>query len=206
MASNPHKDHHCQNVRMRMTTVSLPLLSGGQVKSEVFMPYYLIMPASSLLCLFSLHRPQRSHWGSSHLPRAVNRGGTHLWECQLCRRQGKKLWSTVHSYLFPHILWIHDHTCAASIETMNHPCQLQPFRLNCDNSCSDINGGRSPLLIFTLSRFHGGFMYIFDNFIFESIMFLSIIISNLQGNLKLISLAHTLRGDWTHTYLHINIS
>lgn len=38
-------------------------------------------------------------------------------------------------------------------------------------------------------------MYIFDNFIFESIMFLSIIISNLQGNLKLISLAHTLRGD-----------
>lgn len=198
MTSNTHKGQHCQNLRMRMTAVSLPLLSGSQVKSEVFMPYYLIIPASSLLCLFSLHRPQRSHWGSSHLPRAVNRGGAHLWECQLCRGQGKKLRSTVHSYLFPHILWIHDHTCAASIETMNHPCQLQPFRLNCDNSCSDINGGRSPLLIFTLSWFHGGFMYIFDNFIFESIMFLSVIISNLLDNLKLISLAHTLRGDWTH--------
>lgn len=112
MASNPDKGHHCQNVRMRMTTLSVSLLSGGQVKSEVFMPYYLITPASSLLCLFLLHRPQRSHWGSSHLPRAVNRGGTHLWECQLRRRQAKKLRSTVQLPFPTHSVNTWPHMCS----------------------------------------------------------------------------------------------
>lgn len=44
----------------------------------------------------------------------------------------------------PHILWMHGHTSAPAIETMNYPCWLQSFRLKHDSSSSGINASRAP--------------------------------------------------------------
>lgn len=190
MASTPHKGHHCQDARMRMTTVLVwwaTLWSDGQVKSEVFMPYYVITRPVLFFDSLALWAPKVTlRFKSSS--QTVNRGRTHLCKCQICPRQPKKLRSTVHSYLFPHIRWTHDHTRAAAIKTMNHSCWLRSFRFNCDNSCRDINGYRTPCS-FTQPEFLWASVHIWQLHIRKQ-KYPVCVISHPLSSLKRISILH----------------
>lgn len=156
MESNPHKGHQCRHARMRMTAVF-----GGWVPAlmqwpEVFMAYYVIRPATSPLYLLPLYGPQRSLWGSSHLPRLSMEQG-HICASANVAPGGRRNWDLLSTVTFSHTFsTTHDHTCAASIEAMNHPRRLYSFRLNCDNSYSDINGRSALVLIFTRAGFLRG--------------------------------------------------
>lgn len=144
-----------------------------------------------LFFAFLLYRPQRSHWGSSHLPRLSIEEG-HICVSASFAPGRQRNWDLLLAVTF-------SHTFSEYMTTHVHPVLKQwIIPVGCSYSdwtvmisCCDINGCRTPSLIFTQSKFPWGFMYIFDNFILESIIFLSIIIRNLLGNLKLISLPHT---------------
>lgn len=145
----------------------VPFSRGSQVKSEVFMPYYVITSTGSPRCLFSLQAPKVT-LRFKPSSQAVKRGGTHLCRVPALPQAGRQAGRQSNcvacllsnSYLFPHIWWIHDRTCVLGIETMNHLCLPKLCRLNCEKKpCHDGNGCRSPMP-FTLSTFLGGFMYI----------------------------------------------
>lgn len=137
---------------------------------------------------FPPHKPQRSHQSSSHLPSLSFKDGPICGRARIApgrERHGDVLCTAT---FFPHILWMHGHTSAPAIETMNYPCWLQSFRLKHDNSSSGINASRAPCSHAT-AWIPWGFMSIFDNFILEGKKFVYVL-SHLQGNLNLISMLH----------------
>lgn len=138
---------------------------------------------------FPLHKPQRLHQSSSHLLTLSFKDGPICGRARIVpgrQRHGDVLCTAT---FFPHILWMHGHTSAPAIETMNYPCWLQSFRLKRDNSSSGINASRDPCSHARSLDSLGLYVHIWQFHIGRQKKCVYVL-SHLQGNLNLISMLH----------------